>query len=109
MTDHSKPSGYDPASPGGLNNTLILLLFVVGAVLLVVILASVEAWYYNYERNMIEGSYRRGNPQLEGYHEAQAQRLDRVHRIDGDPQHVTVPLDWAIDRFVAEHGKGIAN
>ena len=103
MSDHSKPSGYDPSSPGGINNRLVLLLFAIGAVLLVVTLASVEAWYYNQERSVAEQGYRRGNPQLQAYYEAQEQRLNRVHRIEGDAQHVTVPLEWAIDQFVARH------
>lgn len=109
MVDHSKPSQYDAKSPGGINSQLIVLVGAIGAVLFIVTLVGVEAWFYNQERALAEEGYRRGNPELQGLLEAQDQRLSRVQRIEGDLEHVTVPLEWAIERFVAESKKEIDN
>ena len=103
MADHSKPSQYDAKSPGGIDSRLVILTGAIGAMLFVVTLVAVEAWFYNHERALAEEGYRRGNPELQGILDAQDQRLSRVQRIEGDAEHVTVPLEWAIDRFVAEH------
>jgi len=108
MVDHSKPSGYDAKSPGGINSRLIILVGAISTVLLVVILIAVESWFYNQERKLTEEGYRRGNPELHRLLDAQEQRLSRLQRIEGDADHVAVPLDWAIERFVAENQKEAA-
>ena len=100
MVDHSKPTQYDAESPGGLNSQLIILIGAISAVLFIVSLVAVESWFYNLERSLAQEGYRRGNPELQALLDAQEQRLNRVQRIDGDADHVMVPIDWAIDRFV---------
>ena len=105
MQDHSQPTSYDPSSPGGLQNRLILVLFITGAVLLVVILAAVEAGFNYVKENVAEEYYVRGNPILEQKIARQEAKLNTFARIKGDDSHVVVPVEVAIEEFVKRNGK----
>jgi hypothetical protein len=106
MADHSAPNQYDPSCPGGIKSRLIFVLLIIGAVLLAVILAAVEAAYHYAENRINEEYYWRGNPQLQALIESQDQRLNTAARIQGDDEHVIVPVDVAIDAFLSEQGSG---
>lgn len=97
--EHENP---DIKSPGGLNNTMIALVGVISVLLFAVLFIATETWFYNENRRVVQERWEWGNPQMEAYLAEQGRLLQDVRNVPGKDDKVTVPIDWAIQRYAAD-------
>ncbi|HEY7120625.1 MAG TPA: cytochrome c [Tepidisphaeraceae bacterium] len=86
------------------NAPLIWAVGIVSALLLIVIIFGVQAWFYAAQRDEIARKWEQaGNPWLDKIRNEQARNLTTRRWVDVEKQLVTMPIDRAMD-YVAAHG-----
>lgn len=88
------------------NTPLLWTVAIVSALLLLVIIFGVQAWYYAAERDEIARKWEQaGNPWLADLRREQTRNLATRRWVDVEKQIVTVPIDRASTYLAAHEGR----
>ena len=102
MVDANKdttPRGHD------VNIAMLATCGIVGGVVLIVLIIGLQAWFHHahnveYERKVVSQPY----VELKSLQAKQLEQLHSYRLIDKDKGVVQIPIDLAIDRYLARRG-----
>lgn len=100
-TDIRGEAGHDVS---GMRIGMIVYAGILGVVIVYVLIVAIQVWFYNQKNAETDEINKQPNQAIRAYNERENQRLRTVRWVEKDDGVVAIPIDKAMELYVAEHG-----